>query len=199
MEWQFVTTVAVFAAVMTGTPGPNNVMLTASGANFGYRQSIPHFVGIGIGLVTLIVFVAAGLGVVFQTYPVIQQGLKVLGCSYLLYLAWKIATAQPSEVTGSEQQSGPMSWHAAALFQFLNPKAWLMSITAVGSFTYSGDQYWLSVLVIAVTFMCVQMPCSSVWVGFGSFIRRWLSSPSSWRWFNGVMGGLTAACVAFIW
>lgn len=199
MEWQFVATVAVFAAVMTGTPGPNNVMLTASGANFGYRQSIPHFVGIGIGLVTLIILSAAGLGVVFQTYPVIQQGLKILGCSYLLYLAWKIATAQPMVITESEKQSRPMSWHAAALFQFLNPKAWVMSITAVGSFTYSGEQYWLSVAVIAVTFMCVQMPCSSVWVSFGSFIRRWLSSPTSWRRFNWIMGGLTAACVGFIW
>lgn len=199
MEWQFVTTVAVFAAVMTGTPGPNNVMLTASGANFGYRQSIPHFVGIGIGLVTLIILSAAGLGVVFQTYPVIQQGLKILGCSYLLYLAWKIATAQPMVITEPEKQSRPMSWHAAALFQFLNPKAWVMSITAVGSFTYSGEQYWLSVVVIAVTFMCVQMPCSSVWVSFGSFIRRWLSSPTSWRRFNWIMGGLTAACVGFIW
>lgn len=198
MEWQFFFSVTVFALVMTGTPGPNNVMLTASGANFGYRRSIPHFIGIGLGLVSLIILNGVGLGVLFQTYPMIQQVLKVLGSSYLLYLAWKIAASQ-SNPSDSQITGKPMTCFEAMLFQYLNPKAWMMSITAVGSFAYSDEGYWGSVLAISAIFILVQIHTSSVWVGFGTLIRRWLSSPQAWRRFNIGMGALTASCVVFIW
>lgn len=198
MEWQFFFSVTLFAIVMTGTPGPNNVMLTASGANFGYKRSIPHFLGIGFGLVSLIILNGVGLGVLFQTYPLIQQVLKVLGSAYLLYLAWKIASSSLNAVndTGSAK---PMTCLQAMLFQYLNPKAWVMSITAVGSFTYTDESYWISVLTISVIFIVVQIQTSSVWVGFGTLIRRWLSSPKAWQRFNIGMGALTASCVVFIW
>lgn len=198
MEWQFFISVALFALVMTGTPGPNNVMLTASGANFGYRKSIPHFLGIGFGLISLIALNGAGLGVLFQTYPVIQQVLKVLGSGYLLYLAWKIAFSSMMN-TGEEKVSKPMTCWEAILFQYLNPKAWMMSITAVGSFAYSGEGYWWSIAAISMIFLVVQVQTSSVWVGFGSFIRRWLSTPTAWQRFNVAMGTVTASCVVFIW
>ncbi|MGF1753291.1 LysE family translocator [Vibrio makurazakiensis] len=198
MEWQFFFSVTLFAIVMTGTPGPNNVMLTASGANFGYKRSIPHFLGIGLGLVSLIILNGVGLGVLFQTYPMIQQVLKVLGSAYLLYLAWKIASSSLNS-NNDTSAAKPMTCFQAMLFQYLNPKSWVMSITAVGSFTYTDESYWISVLTISVIFIVVQIQTSSVWVGFGTLIRRWLSSPKAWQRFNIGMGALTASCVVFIW
>ncbi|UGA54588.1 LysE family translocator [Vibrio sp. VB16] len=198
MEWQFFISIAMFAIVMTGTPGPNNVMLTASGANFGYRRSLPHAFGIGVGLMSMILLLASGLGLIFQQYPVIQDAMKWVGSSYLFYLAWKIANAKPVSEHGDES-SKPMTFVEAALFQYLNPKAWMMMVTAIGSFSLQGNEYWWSILVIAVIFWITQIQTSSIWVGFGTLIGRWLSSTLAWRRFNLCMGSLTAICVVFIW
>lgn len=198
MDWSFLLSVALFAVVMTGTPGPNNVMLTASGANFGYVRSIPHFLGIGLGLISLILLNGAGLGVIFQTYPMVQEVLKWLGSAYLLYLAWRILTAGISK-GDSDNKAKPMTCFEAMTFQYLNPKAWVMSVTAVSSFALSGDYYWWSLVGISVIFLLVQIQTSSVWVGFGTFIRRWLATPTAWRRFNSSMALLTASCVVFIW
>ncbi|MBE9398259.1 LysE family translocator [Pontibacterium sp. N1Y112] len=190
--------VALFATVTSGTPGPNNVMLTASGANFGYWRTLPHMVGIVIGILVMNVLVAAGLGVVFERYPAVQSTLKVAASSYLVYLAWKIATAETSRVDG-ESDARPMSLMGGALFQFLNPKAWMMVITAIGSFTLAGDDYWMSVFWVAVIFMLMGFPCISLWAAFGTVVGRFLSSPAAMRWFNLIMGGLTVSCLVFIW
>lgn len=198
MEWQFFISIAMFAIVMTGTPGPNNVMLTASGANFGYRRSLPHAFGIGVGLMSMILLLASGLGLIFQQYPVIQDAMKWVGSSYLFYLAWKIANAKPAS-DHENTSSKPMTFVAAALFQYLNPKAWMMMVTAIGSFSLQGNEYWWSILVIAVIFWITQIQTSSIWVGFGTLIGRWLSSTLAWRRFNIFMGSLTATCVVFIW
>ena len=198
MEWSFIVSVALFAAVMTGTPGPNNVMLTASGANFGYVKTLPHCLGIGLGLISLILLNGAGLGVVFTNYPVVQTLLKWLGSGYLLYLAWRILSAGINK-TGQDDQAEPMTCLEAVLFQYLNPKAWLMSVTAVSSFSLSGEHYWFSLLAISVIFLLIQLQTSSVWIGFGTVIRRWLSTPIAWKRFNSSMAMLTASCVLFIW
>ncbi len=199
MDWSYFVSVAMFALAMTGTPGPNNVMLTASGANFGYRRSIPHFLGIAVGLNTLIVLSAAGLDVLFRLYPFTHTLLKVAGCSYLLYLSFKIATAKPKASASKSSNSNPMTLTQAALFQFLNPKAWMMSVAAIGSFTLAGDSYWWSVAAICSMFVVVQMQTSSVWVGFGTLIGRCLSTAKAQCRFNYTMAALTASCVVFIW
>ncbi|WP_371871866.1 LysE family translocator [Pontibacterium sinense] len=198
MDIQLMLSVALFATVTSGTPGPNNVMLTASGANFGYWRTLPHMVGIVIGILVMNVLVAAGLGVVFERYPAVQSTLKVAASSYLVYLAWKIATAETSRVDG-ESDARPMSLMGGALFQFLNPKAWMMVITAIGSFTLAGDDYWMSVFWVAVIFMLMGFPCISLWAAFGTVVGRFLSSPAAMRWFNLIMGGLTVSCLVFIW
>lgn len=198
MDIQLMLSVALFATVTSGTPGPNNVMLTASGANFGYWRTLPHMVGIVIGILVMNVLVAAGLGVVFERYPAVQSTLKVAASSYLIYLAWKIATAETSRVDG-ESDARPMSLMGGALFQFLNPKAWMMVITAIGSFTLTGDDYWMSVFWVAVIFMLMGFPCISLWAAFGTVVGRFLSSPAALRWFNLIMGGLTVSCLVFIW
>jgi len=198
VDIQLMLSVALFATVTSGTPGPNNVMLTASGANFGYWRTLPHMVGIVIGILVMNVLVAAGLGVVFERYPVVQSTLKIAASSYLIYLAWKIATAETSRVEG-EGDARPMSLMGGALFQFLNPKAWMMVITAIGSFTLTGDDYWMSVFWVAVIFMLMGFPCISLWAAFGTVVGRFLSSPAAMRWFNLIMGGLTVSCLVFIW
>lgn len=198
MDLQLMLSVAMFAIVTSGTPGPNNVMLTASGANFGYWRTVPHMIGIVLGILVMNLLVAAGLGVIFEQYPPVQQALKVLASAYLVYLAWKIATAKSSRID-SETDARPMSVVGGALFQFLNPKAWMMVITAIGSFTLGGDSYWVSVMAIAVSFMLMGFPCISMWAAFGTVVGRLLSSPSAWRWFNLVMGLMTAGCLVFIW
>lgn len=198
MDIQLMLSVALFATVTCGTPGPNNVMLTASGANFGYWRTLPHMAGIVIGIMMMNVMVAAGLGVLFERYPVVQSTLKIAASAYLVYLAWKIATAKTSNKEG-ESDARPMSLVGGALFQFLNPKAWMMVITAIGSFTLAGDDYWISVFWVVVIFMLMGFPCNSLWAAFGTVVGRFLSSPTAQRWFNLIMGGLTAACLVFIW
>ena len=198
MELQFILSVGIFAATMTGTPGPNNMMLTASGANFGYRKTLPHLVGIGIGIGVMILLMAAGLGFLFEQFPIIQTVLKWVSCGYLLYLAWRIGTA-PAPEPESNTSARPMTWLEAATFQFVNPKAWAMSITALGTFSLSGDQYWVSALVIALIFWVVEFPCTSFWAGFGVLIGKTIKQPHHWRLFNGLMGLATASCLFFIW
>lgn len=198
MELSFLATLALFAATMTGTPGPNNMMLTASGANFGFRRTVPHLIGISLGVASLIGVVAAGLGAVFQLYPWVQEGMKLLASAYLLYLAWRIARAgAPSEDASSDRR--PMTLMEGALFQYVNPKAWAMSVSAVGTFTLSGGDYWLSAAVIVMTFLVVGLSLTSIWAGFGVWVGKVLSTDKSWLVFNRVMGTLTASCLIFIW
>lgn len=198
VDIQLMLSVAMFAMVTSGTPGPNNVMLTASGANFGYWRTLPHMFGIVLGILAMNILVAAGLGLLFERYPVIQQVLKIAASAYLVYLAWKIATAKSSGTEG-ESEAKPLGVMGGAAFQFLNPKAWMMVITAIGSFTLAGDNYWASVFWIAVIFMVMGFPCISLWAAFGTVVGRFLSSPAAWRWFNLIMGLLTAGCLIFIW
>ncbi|WP_375752318.1 LysE family translocator [Vibrio sp. HN007] len=198
MEWQFFLSVLVFAIVMTGTPGPNNVMLTASGANFGYKRSIPHFLGISLGLISMIFMLAAGLSAIFKAYPEIQEAMKWLGSLYILYLAYKIANTGPASIEG-EKERKPMTFLEAAFFQYVNPKAWMMMVTAIGSFSLAGEGYWLSVAYIALIFFITQLHTSSIWVGFGALIGKWLSGATAWKRFNVGMAALTASCVVFMW
>ena len=199
MEGTTILSLILFAALMTGTPGPNNMMVTASGANFGYWRSVPHLLGISLGMASLLTVIAAGLGVIFERYPMMHDVLKVIGCSYLLYLAWKIAMSVAVTDTQLQPATNPMGILAAALFQYVNPKAWMMAATAISTFAVNGEQYWQSVLMIVVVFAVVSFFCVSLWAIMGVMIRRWLTSVRRIVRFNQVMGGLTAACVTLIW
>lgn len=189
--------VILFSFAMTATPGPNNMMLTASGANFGFRRTLPHIFGVTLGCVGLMAAVALGLGNLFMAWPVLQSGLKVVGSAYLLWLAWKIATAAPPS-TDARLKGQPMSLWQAAAFQFANPKAWVMAISGVASFTLAGDGYLLSALLLIGLMALVTLPAISIWAGFGVAVGRLLKTAAHWRLFNLSMGGLTAACVALI-
>lgn len=197
LSFELMLAVTTFAFVTTVTPGPNNIMLTASGVNFGYRRTLPHIMGITFGMVSMNILVGLGLGAVFVQFPLLQQILRVIGSAYLLWLAWKLLTF--SALGKSEQGSKPFTFLQAAAFQYVNPKAWVMVISANASFTLLGDGYWLSVALIVIAYMVVGFPSISMWAGFGQYIRRFLDDPRILKIFNIAMSVLTAACVVFIW
>lgn len=191
--------VAAFSFTMSATPGPNNIMLTASGANFGFRRTIPHMLGVSTGFLTLICVVAMGLGAVFTGYPAMQTALKVVGSLYLIYLGVRIARTRPRRIDADDVPVGrPLRFIEAAAFQYANPKAWVMAISAVSTFTLSGDAYAASAALVAVTCSLVNLPSITLWAGFGTAIGRLLSSERSWRLFNLCMGAMTIACVGLI-
>jgi len=181
----------VYAFVTSVTPGPNNFMLLASGVNFGFVRTIPHMLGIGIGFLVLLLAVGFGLGAVLTAFPVLHTGLKIAGGAYLLYLAWKIAMSRSLGAKG-EADAQPMRFVDAAAFQWVNPKAWVMAITAMAVYT-NPDRPFLSVLLISTAFAVVNLPSVSVWAGFGTALRGFLSDPVRLKWFNIAMGVLLAA------
>ncbi|MBN8952312.1 MULTISPECIES: LysE family translocator [unclassified Rhizobium] len=177
----------LFAFTTSITPGPNNMMLFASGVNFGFRRTIPHMLGIGVGFLSLLLGVGLGLGAVLHTVPMLYTVLKFAGGAYLVWIAWKIGTSRSlSESEGSAQ---PMSFMSAAAFQWVNPKAWVMAVTAMA--TYTNEQlYLVTVLLVGLAFAAVNLPSVSTWAGFGSALRDWLSDPVRLKWFNITMAVL---------
>ncbi|MDH3377038.1 MAG: LysE family translocator [Gammaproteobacteria bacterium] len=186
----------MFAIAAAITPGPNNIMLTASGANYGFVRTVPHMLGIVAGFCLLLLAISAGLGILFERYPGVQTALKIAGSIYLCYFAWRIATARSnnSEADGSK----PFSFCQAAGFQFINPKGWLMALSAMSAFTLSGDRYTASVSVLIFVFLCVTGISVAVWAGFGTAIGRWLKTPIRFRVFNVTMGMLTAGSIGLL-
>ena len=179
-----------FSFVSSITPGPNNIMLLTSGVNFGFRKTIPHMFGIGIGFGILLLAVGFGLKEVFEQVPVAQTVIKVAGAAYLIYLAWNIANSGPVEA--GEAEGKPMSFMAAALFQWVNPKAWVMAITAMTVYTGQPD-FVTSVFIVCIAFVIVNIPSVSVWCGFGVALREWLSDPKRLKIFNVSMALLLIA------
>lgn len=182
-----------FAFVSSITPGPNNLMLLASGVNFGFRRTIPHMLGIGIGFVFMIVVIGLGLRKLFELYPVIYTVLRVVGGLYMLWLAWKIANLGP---VGEGRSAGkPMSFIQAAVFQWVNPKAWFLAVTAIATYTLSGQYVW-SVLLVGFTFGAVNLPSVSTWALFGTALKHVLNYPRVLRAFNVTMAALLVASLA---
>jgi threonine/homoserine/homoserine lactone efflux protein len=186
MPFDVFMALVVFAFVTSITPGPNNFMLMASGVNFGFRRTIPHMLGIGAGFLSLLLGVGFGLGAVLTAYPALHIGLKIAGGAYLLYLAWRIAMSRSmGEKNGKAAR--PMTFLEAAAFQWVNPKAWVMAVTAMAIYTNPASPF-LSVVLVAVAFALVNLPSVSTWAGFGMALRGFLSNPARLKWFNIAMG-----------
>ncbi|MDR9754018.1 LysE family translocator [Pseudomonas sp. SZMC_28357] len=182
---------ALFALVTSITPGPNNTMLLASGVNFGFQRTLPHMLGITCGFFALVLGVGFGLGAVFQTYPLLYTILRYVGAAYLLYLAWKIAHSGPVSET-DQGQGKPISFLGAAAFQWVNPKAWIMAIGAISTYTPL-QGYFINVIVIAAVFALINLPSVGVWAGCGSLLRNVLRDPRWLRLFNWGMAALLVA------
>lgn len=189
MPYEIILALATFAFVSSITPGPNNLMLMASGANFGFRRTIPHMLGVGLGFVFMTILVGAGLMQMFDAWPPSYAILKMLSVVYMLYLAWRIATAAAPKdaTTGAE----PLSFLQAAAFQWVNPKAWAMALTAISA--YAPDRSTWSILLVAVIFGAINLPSVSCWTVLGTQMRRLLSKPAYLTSFNYVMALLLVA------
>ena len=179
-----------YAFVMSITPGPNNVMLTASGATFGFRRTLPHILGVVFGFVVQLLAVCAGLSALFNRWPVLQTVLSWGGAAYLIYLGVRMLRSGDAAAQGKNR---PVRFHEAALFQFLNPKAWIMSITCATLFLPQELGVFLRGAYMASVMEGVGIPCMAVWALFGSSLKNFLAAPRPRMVFNVVMAVALAA------
>ncbi|MEC5343855.1 LysE family translocator [Brenneria populi] len=199
MELSLFLSMLGFLWVAAITPGPNNMLLTTSGANFGFLRSLWLMLGILFGMQSILLLVAFGVGSLILVYPSLHFALKALGSLYLLWLAWKVATAAYEKLETLDAPPRPIRFYQGWLLQFLNPKAWLMALGAVASFSLPGAEYHHSVMAISFGIVLVNLVAGAIWLGFGTLIGRLLRSKKAWITFNVSMGLLTAACVLLIW
>jgi len=186
----------LFALAGTVTPGPNNVMLTASGSAFGFRRSVPHMLGITLGFPVMVIAVGLGLGEVFIRYPELHVALKYIGAAYLLYLAWRIAQAGGPD--SGEAGGRPLTFLEAAGFQWVNPKAWMLAVSAIPAFTTVGGNYYAELALIAIVFAAICIPSCAAWCMFGVGIRQLVGSPGAARAVNLVLAIMVALSVVLL-
>jgi threonine/homoserine/homoserine lactone efflux protein len=172
-----------YSLVMSSTPGPNNIMLTASGANFGYRRSLPHILGIAAGHAPQIFFTCVGLGAVFQAYPMLHEVLRIAGALYLVVIAWQLAGMSMS----NKDVQRPITFWQAIAFQAVNPKGWVKAVTVATVFMPQGMGIMAGASLVTAISIAINLPCVSMWTLFGVAIRRLLTDPRHQRAFNVIM------------
>ncbi len=190
MSQQLLIAFIVFAIVGLYTPGPNNVMLLASGLNFGLRRTLPHVAGVSFGFAFLVTVVGLGLGAVFAAYPLLQSILKYAGAAYLVYLA--IVIARSGQVTASNASSQPLTFWQAALFQWINVKGWVIAIGTITAYAALASYPW-NILTMAVLLLVLGLSSSVTWTLFGASLQSLVRSPGTVRIFNWVMAALLLA------
>ena len=188
--------IILFSISTTLTPGPNNLMMLSSGLNFGVKKSLPHYLGICIGFPIMIIAVALGLGMLFTQYPWLHQALQIIGACYMLYLAWSIITSQKQ--TNTKGSAKPITFLQAALFQWVNPKAWIMTIGAVSMFTTITHHYLNEAMIVSAIYFFTCIPCVGIWMVFGALLQRWLKDAKQRKRFNYVMAILLVISIVII-
>jgi threonine/homoserine/homoserine lactone efflux protein len=191
-----IASIALFGFAAAATPGPNNVMLTASGSSFGFHRSVPHILGIAVGFPVMVVAVGLGLGEIFTRYPQVHLALKYAGAAYLLYLAWRIAEAGQKE--DGDGRGEPLTFLEAAAFQWVNPKAWMIAVGAIPAFTTVGGNYYVELGLIAVIFALVTLPSCTAWCLFGAGIRQLIRTPATARAVNLALAALVALSIVLL-
>jgi threonine/homoserine/homoserine lactone efflux protein len=194
--FEMILSVTLFGLTASITPGPNTLMLTASGSAFGFRRSIPHMIGITVGFPIMTYAVGLGLGEIFTRYEQVHLALKYVGAAYLLYLAWRIA--QAGQIDGGNGNARPLTFLEAAAFQWVNPKAWMIAISAIPAFTTVGGNYHAVLFIIALIFAAVCLPSCVVWCLFGVGLRQLVRSPETARWINLGLAALVAASIVLL-
>ena len=178
----------VFCLVTSITPGPNNLMLLAAGANFGVRRTLPHAAGVVIGFTLMIIVIGLGAAQIFQKFPVAYTVLSVISIAYLLYLAFKIATSAP-KITHNRTSGTPITFFQAVMFQWVNPKAWTMALAAITVYTPQPATNF-HVVIVSLIFGAINLPSISVWLVIGVQMRRFLTTDKRFRAFNWIMSFL---------
>jgi len=205
MTPELLTSLCLFAFVTSITPGPNNAMLFASGVNHGIRRTLPHLLGVTLGFTFMQLAVGLGVGLVFEAVPGLYSALRALGLAYMLYLAWRIANSTPT-VRAHEQaqaslaastnpqaeKSRPMTFLEASAFQWVNPKALMMCVTAASTYA-PPESPILGALLVTGVFFVAGMPCVALWVLLGRLMRGLLQSRARLLAFNWAMAALLLA------
>ncbi len=186
----------IFAFSTSFTPGPNNFMLMHSGLNFGVKRSIPHCLGVNLGFTGMFIIVALGFGTLFHHYPMINTILKFVGAAYMLYLAWKILQSH-AKTSCSTKSARPWTFMQAVMFQWVNPKAWLMSIGAISLFTLSTN-YLYNAFALALIFFLIGFFSEGFWVSSGALMSKVLKNDRQRFWFNAAMALTLALSVILI-
>lgn len=194
MQADLLAALVAFCVVTLITPGPNNVMLMASGLNFGFQRAQPHLWGVSLGFAVMVLAVGLGLGAIFETWPGLYALLKYAGAAYLLYLAWVIATSGPVD-EGEVARGAPITFLQAAAFQWVNPKGWVMAVGAISAYA-AVAAFPFNVMLIAFLFGALGILSSVTWVVLGQTLRRLLRHQRAVRIFNVVMA---LALVASLW
>ena len=192
MRFEVLYALILFCFVSGVTPWPNNMMLMSSGVNHGFRRTLPHLLGVVLGFSLMVALIGLGLDAIFTRFPLLLPIMRYVGAAYMLWLAWKIANSGP--VRDGEARGRPLGFFGAAAFQWINPKAWVIAISALTAYAVSTD-YTISVIAVALTYLAVGLPSSGAWVMFGAAMRKLLSDPKRVRPFNWTMAALLVASV----
>lgn len=181
---------SLFSFVSSITPGPNNMMMLASGVNFGFRRSVPHWLGICGGFTFMLCAVGLGLHTLLADHPALYDLMRYAGSAYLVWMAWRLATASASPASPASQdddtpssEARPLGVLGAAAFQWVNPKAWVMAVTAMSAYLPARAQA-IDVVALALLFGVINLPCVACWAGGGAALRRFLQDPLRLRIFN---------------
>ncbi|MCP4324477.1 MAG: LysE family translocator [Psychromonas sp.] len=194
MEFTHLLALSTFALISSATPGPNNIMLMTSGANIGFARTIPHMLGIILGFTLMVLLVGLGLMKLFSAVPLLQTALQCICFIYLFYLAYKIATS--STVTNEQQGYQAMSFLAAANFQWVNPKAWSMALSAITIYSTGLDNLYATIIIAAI-FAFTYLPSACLWIIAGQKLQKVLSNPANLKRFNYTMAALLIVSMLF--
>ncbi|HUC17726.1 MAG TPA: LysE family translocator [Acetobacteraceae bacterium] len=195
---------ALFCFAMSATPGPNNVMVMASAARYGVRRTLPHVFGIAFGFPLMLVLVGAGVGAVIVASPPLHRLFEMASALFMLWLAWRIATAGPPHAAAPDSRARPLTFFEAALFQWVNPKAWVIAVAAIALYTRGAQGlhagFWIEITVIAAAFALICLPTLLGWAAFGRGAGAFLRSELHFHLFNGAMAVLLVlALIPLAW
>jgi len=198
--FEFYLPLQMLCIIQSGTPGPNNIMLTASGKNFGYKKSIPHMLGVVLGFLSLLLVLSLGLITLFNQYPIVQTILRIIGSLYLLYLAYRIYF---SVNTDDDSRSKPITFIESSLFQYVNPKGVMMAITTISIYTdYNSFEFINSfnegMLLIFLAFLISNVLAVLTWVSIGVFLNNFVKSNKAIKAFNTTMATLLVLTIIWI-
>jgi threonine/homoserine/homoserine lactone efflux protein len=183
-----------FLASMGFTPGPNNILVASSGVNFGFRATVPHILGVTVGYPLMLLLVGVGLAKIFTEVPRVHAVLKYVCIAYLLYLAWRIASA-PVLNAEMRRSARPLTFLQAAAFQWVNGKGWVVALSAVSTYTVVNATLTMQVLALAALALLITLASVCCWTLFGSVLRQYLHTERRRRWFNYSMAALLVASI----
>ena len=182
-----ILSIALFWFVTAYTPGPNNVVASYSGFNFGIAKTVPHILGVTLGFTSLVIFLTIGLINVFKLFPIIQIIIKYLGTLFLIYLAYKIASSTNSDET---QKENPVKFIETFFFQYLNPKGVMVAIIVVSTYVELGENYIKYATQVVLLAFLFSLTSITLWTFIGKFLRKFATNDKFIKLFNYAMSGL---------